>query len=118
VIIPEDAIIAEEKIRDYLLKLLEVDDKSRFLEIGGYNRDDYVRLLHDIREQFLPGEARFQKFTIFGERFELDGILRGPSGEQLFITTIWQLSPHGTWRFITLFPNREGRNKEEHLYEI
>ena len=112
-IIPKDAIIAVEKIRDYLLKPLEIDDKSGFLAIGGYRREYYERLLHDIREQLLPGEGRFQMPTSFGDRFELDGVLTGPSGDPLFVTTIWQLSPRGTWRFITLFPNMEGR-----IYEV
>jgi hypothetical protein len=112
-LIPKDAIIAEEKIRDYLLKPLEIDDKSGFLSIGGYTLGDYERLLHDIREQILPGEGRFQMPTPFGDRYELDGILRGPSGDALFVTTIWQHSPLGTWRFITLFPNKGIR-----IYEI
>jgi len=117
-IIPKDAIIAEEKIRDYLLVWQEEDDKSQFLALAGYTREDFEQLRRDIREQFLPGEGRFQKLTRFGERFELEGVLRGPSGESLFITTIWQRSPYGTWRFITLFPNKEGRKKEEHRNEI
>ena len=110
-LIPKDAIIAVEKVRDYLLKPLEIDDKSGFLEIGGYTRENYQRLLQDIRK-LLPGEGRFQMYTTFGDRFELDGIRQGPSGESLFVTTIWQCSPRGTWRFITLFPNTEAFYKE------
>ena len=110
--IPKDAIIAVEKVRDYLLKPLEVDDKSGFLEIGGYSRDDYHRLLRELREQLLPGEGRFQIHTPFGERYELDGLIIGPSGEPLYVTTIWQRSPLGTVRFITLYPNKEGRQYE------
>ncbi len=110
-IIPKDAIIAVEKVRDYLLKPLETDDKSGFLKIAGYTREDFPRLLEDIRT-LLPGEGRFQMYTTFGERFELDGVLRGPSGQSLYVTTIWQRSPRGTWRFITLFPNTEAFYKE------
>ncbi|HWF43541.1 MAG TPA: hypothetical protein VG537_02760 [Candidatus Kapabacteria bacterium] len=111
-IIPKDAIIAVEKMRDYLLKPLEIDDKSGFLELAGYTREDHIRLLDDIREQLLPGEGQLQMSTPFGDRFELDGRLRGPSGEPLFIRTIWQRSPKGTWSFITLFPNTKGRTYE------
>ena len=60
-IIPKDAIIAEEKIRDYLLTTLDVDDKSSYLALAGYSRDEYWELLRDIREQLLPGEANFHR---------------------------------------------------------
>lgn len=39
-IIPKDAIIPIEKVRDYLLKPLEKGDKSRFLAIAGYSREE------------------------------------------------------------------------------
>ncbi len=40
-IIPKDAIIADEKIRDYLLKPLEKRDISQFLAIVAYARQEY-----------------------------------------------------------------------------
>ena len=58
-IIPKDAIIAEERIRDYLLVRQEEDDKSKFLALAGYSREDFWELVRDIREQILPAEATF-----------------------------------------------------------
>ncbi|HWF43581.1 MAG TPA: hypothetical protein VG537_02960 [Candidatus Kapabacteria bacterium] len=52
-IIPKDAIIAEEKIRDYLLKPQDKDDKSGFFGLAGYSREDYWELTRDIRNQLL-----------------------------------------------------------------
>ena len=58
-IIPNDAIIAEEKVRDYLLRPLEEGDKSLFLNRAGYTQEEWWELLRDLREQILPAEARF-----------------------------------------------------------
>src|ERR1039458_10038082 len=59
-IIPSDAIIPAEKVKDYLLKPLEKDDKSRYLFQAGYTRENYWELIRDI-QQLLPAEAEFQE---------------------------------------------------------
>jgi hypothetical protein len=64
-IIPADAIIAVEKVRDYLLKPLEKDDKSRYLLQAGYSRENYWELLRDIR-LLLPAEAVLQERKPYG----------------------------------------------------
>jgi hypothetical protein len=104
-IIPKDATIAIEKIRDYLLKPLILDDKSGYLALAGYNREDYWELLRDIREQLLPGDATYQERDEFGEYYILHGELRGPNGRTLGVRTVWQLNHRGVIRLITLFPD-------------
>src|SRR5438874_5901798 len=88
-IIPKDAIIAEEKIRDYLLKPLVKADKSRYLELGGYSRGEYWELLRDIRDHLLPGEGVYQHTNEYGDFYELDGFLTSPNGKRLGVKTIW-----------------------------
>ena len=105
-IIPKDAIIAEAKIRDYLLVPLDLDDKSKYLSLGGYTREEYWELMRDIREQLLPGNAVFQRHDSFGEYYELEGQLRCPNGQTLGVRTIWQRTNRGIIRFITLYPKR------------
>lgn len=48
--ISPEAIIAPEKLRDYLLKLQEVDDKSQFLAQGGFLPEAAEALDQAIRE--------------------------------------------------------------------
>ncbi len=103
-IIPKDAIIAEEKVRDYLLRLLDVDDKSGYLALAGYTREEYWELLRDIREQLLPGDGKFQERNKYGDFYELLGFLTGPNGRRLGVRTTWVLD-EGIWRFVTLFPD-------------
>jgi hypothetical protein len=111
-IIPKDAIIAEEKIRDYLLTPLDVDDKSGYLSLAGYTRYEYWELMRDIREQLLPGEADFHRSDKYGEYFSLEGFLKGPNSRSLGIRTIWQRTNHGVIRFITLYPKRRRTEHE------
>ncbi len=88
-IIPADAIILDQKIRDYLLKPLLVDDKSHFLTRAGYSREEYWELIRDIREQLLPGEGMLQERREQGNLYVLRGRLRGPNGRMLAVKTIW-----------------------------
>jgi hypothetical protein len=107
-IIPKDAVIAEEKIRDYLLKPLPIDDKSGYLALAGYTLEDYWELIRDIRDHLLPKEGKFQRDDEFGAYYLVLGTLRGPNNRELGVRTIWQRTNHGVVRFITLYPDRKG----------
>ena len=104
-IIPKDAIIAVEKVRDYLLLPQSVDDKSGYLAYAGYSREEYWELLRDIREQLLPAEGLLQRSNEFGDFFESDGVLKGPNGRQMGVHSIWVRKDDGEIRFVTLFPD-------------
>ena len=105
-IIPKDALIPDSKIRDYLLIPLRKSDKSKYLSLAGYERDDHWELVRDIRDQLLPGEGIFQERKPDGELYQLFGTLTGPNGRILRVKTIWIREWTGKWRFITLFPDR------------
>lgn len=111
-IIPKDAIIAVEKVRDYLLKPLEVDDKSGFLAIAGYSREEYWELMKDIREHLLPADAEFLDERHYGDFYLARGILRGPNGASLAVRTIWIVNLLGEIRFVTLKPDKERYRNE------
>ena len=54
---PPNTLIAPRKITEYLLRLRIEDDKSEFLALAGYSKDNADLLLRDIRQQILPLEA-------------------------------------------------------------
>jgi hypothetical protein len=106
-VINKDAVIPIEKVRDYLLKWIEKDDKSGFLIRAGYSRDAYQQLIDDIREQLLPAEAILQERREDGELYRIRGILRGPNGRELRVRTVWIVCEEAKPQFITLVPDKE-----------
>ncbi len=107
--LPADAVIAYEKLTRYLLVPQSRGDKSAFLARAGYSPDNAEQLLDDLRNQILPLDARLLETNVFGELFEIAGVLRGPNGVALRVRTIW-MTEHltGVTRFITLIPGMGG----------
>jgi hypothetical protein len=107
--LPEQAIIAPEKITSYFLKWQAENDKSKFLERAGYTLDNWQQLDHDIRNKILPKEAKLVRKTNYGDLFEIHGTLVGPNGVSLKIVTIWMMEYKSRQtKLITLFPDKEG----------
>jgi hypothetical protein len=103
--LPANAIIAPEKVTDYLLVRQSRNDKSAFLETSGYNPvnpDVLISSLVGLREQ---NEAVPIDENQFGRYYEVVGVLRGPLGVGLRVRTIW-MTEHlsGVTKFITLIP--------------
>ena|ERR1017187_1638874 len=106
-VITKNATIPVEKVRDYLLKWIEKDDKSGFLKLAGYSRENFQLLINDIREQLLPAEAVLQERRVDGELYRVRGTLRGPNGRVLKVKTVWLVAEGAQPRFITLVPDKE-----------
>ncbi len=104
-IIPKSASIPDAKVRDYLLKPQAKSDKSKFLGLAGYTKQDYQLLIEHIRGRLLPGEAVLQERTEDGELYRLRGSLTGPNGTQLMVRTVWLVEKGEGPRFITLVPD-------------
>jgi hypothetical protein len=104
--LPPDSLIAATKIHDYLLKRRDVDDKSKFLSLAGYDATQATRLEADIRA-LLRFDAEPIETTEYVEKFAIVGVLTGPNGRQLHVRTIWaKLLTTGEARFVTLYPER------------
>jgi len=108
--LPGDALIAAEKLTRYLLVKRPVGDKSEFLRQAGYTLDNWQRLEQDIREQILPKDAVLIERTVYGELFEIRGIVVGPNGAVLALRTVWMReAATGSTKFVTLYPDKESR---------
>jgi hypothetical protein len=102
-----DAVIAREKLTQYLLVPQPRGDKSAFLALAGYTLGNHQQLLSDLRTQILPLEAQFLERNQFGELYEIIGDLRGPNVAVLHIRTIWMIEHlSGATKFITLVPEK------------
>ena len=105
--LPPNAVIAQRKITEYLLRLRIEDDKSEFLALAGYTRDNADLLLRDIRQQILPLEAHCFEQTEYGPKYRIRGTLTGPNGRALRVVTIWMKDDAtNQTKFVTLFPDK------------
>lgn len=103
----ERAVIAAEKLRDYLLNPAHRrgGPKARVLNALGYFAENWERLEADIRAQHLTGHTEQESETAYGTRYEIVAELVGPSGRGATFRSIWQIdlgtdSP----RLITMYP--------------
>jgi hypothetical protein len=105
--LPPDATIAEDKLTQYLLLPQARGDKSAFLAQAGYGRENMQQLLHDLRTQILPLEAQRLESNMFGQYYEIRGMLTGSNSVVLAVRTIW-MTEHfsGGTKFITLIPDK------------
>ena len=85
------------------------DRKGRFKAVGfqalGYTAEEWETLRDDLlalarRSEAVPGQA-----SIFGQKYEVSGTLRGPNGREAKFTCVWLVAIDGDApRFITAFP--------------
>ncbi len=102
--LPADSRIDPRKVTDYLLVRREVDDKSGFLRLAGYDLQHADRLLEDIRA-LLDLDADPIEVSEYAEKFAIHGFLIGPNGRKLHVRSIWaKVHTTGEVRFVTLFP--------------
>jgi hypothetical protein len=107
--LPQDSVIDERKLREYLLVPRVEDDKSGFLSLAGYSLAKWRELESDLRRQ-LEGDAVLIQTTQYGEMYHIKGQLTGPNGNALNVITVWiRLSATGEMRFVTLVPDKETR---------
>ncbi|MBI5606631.1 MAG: hypothetical protein HY879_25145 [Deltaproteobacteria bacterium] len=105
--LPEDTLIAHEKLTQYLLTPRKRNDKSQWLAQAGYSLNNWEALENDLRDQILSKDVTLLEITEFGKLFEIRGNLIGPNGKKLPVCTIW-LTEFGTGntKFITMYPSK------------
>ncbi|HEX5397430.1 MAG TPA: hypothetical protein VFY06_00080 [Verrucomicrobiae bacterium] len=105
--LPRDSEIARVKVMQYLLKLRDEDDKSKFLAQAGYTLAQADQLLEDL-SALLDGDAEFIQATEYGDKYRIRGTLNGPNGRQLRVSSVWMTEEAtGRTKFVTLYPDKD-----------
>lgn len=104
--IPDDAIIPEKKLTDYLLTFRPRGDKSEFLARAGFARGNAQALNKALRELVAASEAVEDGTNEYGQFFRVEGDLVDTTGTRLSVATIWLQHKDGTVRFVTLKPRK------------
>ena len=103
----ERAIIAPAKIRDYLHSTSHPVGrfKAPFFASLGYTHGNWRRLEEDLLGLAVSGDAELGKGSSYGQKYEIRGILNGPSGRSAGVLTVWiVLFGCDIPQFVTAFP--------------
>jgi hypothetical protein len=103
----EHAVVDAAKVRDYLLSHEHQIGrfKAVFFESLGYSQVDWMRLQTDLLDVCRSYDAVEGQASQFGRKYEVRGTLRGPSGRQAEVVTVWVvLAGEGAPRFVTAYP--------------
>ena len=111
--LPEETLIAQEKLTKYLLVLRKRNDKSQWLARAGYALENWKVLENDLSEQILSADATPTENTKYGQMYEIRGKLVCPNGKSLAVCTIWMTeSATGKTKFITMYPDKRRSSNE------
>lgn len=100
------AHIPREKLQDYILSETHAVGrfKAKFFRALGYGRDEWRALRDDILS-LLENEAVEKDLTEYGQKYEVRGIIQGPSGKRAEVVSAWIILDGEDYpRFITVYP--------------
>jgi hypothetical protein len=103
----EQAIIASEKLTEYLLNLSHKRGaaKARLLLNFGYQSDKPRTLEADLRTQHLSLDVTTTSTNAYGVVYEIEGPITTPSGRVVRFCSVWQIDTGaGVPRFVTMYP--------------
>lgn len=104
----KNVIIPDEKLVRYLLLPRAWDDKSKFLAQAGFLQDNPDDLKNRLLELVATSEAIDDGENEYGKFLRINGVLTGPNGRVLQVTTIWlHWHSDGKVHFVTLKPERK-----------
>ena len=101
------AVIEAAKIRDYLLSTSHPVGrfKTPFFTSLGYTSTNWQHLEADLRNLAVTGDAQPGQPSPYGQKYEIRGILNGPSGKSPEVVTVWIILSGGDVpQFVTAFP--------------
>jgi len=101
------AIVDRRKVRDYLLSRSHPIGrfKAAFLACAGFEAGNWADLVSQLRELAVLGDALPGEPSEHGEKYMISGILKGPQGISLAVTTVWLVPTSGDApRLVTVYP--------------
>lgn len=101
------AVVAREKITEYLLVLNHPDggSKARFFYRFGFRPDEWEVFAEALRSICLGNEIVEVKETTYGVQYVIIGEINTPDGRNPTIRAVWQIDHGADYpRFISAYP--------------
>lgn len=108
----ERAEAAPAKVRDYLLSPDHPDgsSKARYFGALGFTREGWPLLRDALLAVAREGEAEPGAASVFGQKYVVRGIVRGPGGRAAGVVTVWiVLRGDDVPRLVTAYPEEAPR---------
>ena len=105
----ERAIVAPEKVRDYLLSAVNPRSrgKAAFFNALGFRAADWQVLQSVLLEVALNHETLPGRRSDFGTKYEIRATIAGPAQRQAVINTVWIIDAGDDRpRFVTAYPDQ------------
>jgi hypothetical protein len=103
-------LVEPAKVRDYLLSPSHPIGrfKGAFFRSMGYSGAEWQRLERDLRSLAASSDAVPSEATPYGQKYEVRGILQGPSGRAAALVTVWiVLTGEDAPRLVTAYPGED-----------
>lgn len=101
------AVVDERKIREYLLSESHPVGrfKAAFFSSLGYSGNGWQALASELQLHAKENEALPTKDNTYGQKYEIRGRIRGPSGKTALLVAVWIILEDEDFpRFVTAFP--------------
>lgn len=101
----DHAFVEPAKVRDYLLSVTHPVGRFKaavFIALG-YSSELWDVLREDLLVIARTGAVSVGQPSLYGQKYEVDGSLLGPSGRSAKFRTVWIVDQTST-RFVTAFP--------------
>jgi len=102
------AVVAPEKVRDFLLSSANprARGKPAFFRALGFVASDWEALRSVLLDVARSGDASPGQQSPFGTKFEVRATIRGPTGREAVVRTIWIVNAGDDQpRFVTAYPD-------------
>ena len=110
--VPQNAIIPQANLTQYLLIFKPRNDKSKFLAQAGFTLENWPALEVAIQDLIMTAEAFKDEEDEYGTFYRVEGEIIGTNNRKLSIITIWlQRKIDNQFQFITLKPRKELRSE-------
>ena len=105
---PQDAIIPDDQISNYLLKYRDKDDKSKFLAQAGFTEDNPEKLKLAILQLMETVDPIEDITNEYGTFYRIEGELIAVNQRNLSVVTVWlKRKIDNQFQFVTLKPKKE-----------
>jgi hypothetical protein len=105
-----EAIVAREKIVDYLLSTTHKDGapKAAYFAALGFDASNPDGFKEAIIKHAVEGQVTSQVTSEFGEKYIVEGPMSGPAGTSSGIKSVWQRdTDESPPRLVTAYPLRK-----------